>query len=262
VVVVVLQYVSDARIAPYRALCKNDADAIELHGEAMLIGSALLSTLAVIEIALRNRVHAQVAHDFGIDTWLTTNPSPVMLQNSELSAVAQAKRQAQQDRYSKLTNAQKRILDATAYPNGVPPNMAHKKLAKRRQEAITVTEGEVVAHTTLFFWKRFFAPEYEPTLWKRSVKRLFPNKTLSRADVSEHVETLYRARNRLAHHEPMHGQRLERAISSVEFIRQNLDCRVPSDDGPLCIFSRVQFENLCERKNAFDGSWQRLTQQA
>jgi hypothetical protein len=258
---VVLQYVSEARIAPYRALCKTDLDAIELHGAAMLIGSALLSTLAVIEIALRNRVHAQVAADFGDDNWLTTNPSPVELQNSELSAVAQAKRQAQQDRYSKLTNAQKRVLDAVAYPNGMPALIKHKTLAKRRQESITVTEGEVVAHTTLFFWKRFFAPEYEPTLWKRSVKRLFPNKTLSRSNVSEHIETLYRARNRVAHHEPMHGQRLERAISSVDFVRMNLDCRIPSNEGPLCIFSQAQYENLQDRKVVFDKSWQRLTQQ-
>lgn len=225
----------------------------------MLIGSALLSVIALVEIALRNRVHSQIGVDFGEKNWLTTLPSPVPLQKSEEAVRAKAVKDAQKDRYSKLTNQDKRQLDRIAFPNGTPENIKPATLSKRRQETITVSEGEVVAHTTIFFWKRFFAPEYEPTLWKRSVKRVFPNKKLERSQVSSHVETLYRARNRLAHHEPMHGRRLDEAIESLEFIRQNMDVREPSESGPLCVFTDSQHRNLLGKKAQFDDAWARLT---
>ena len=251
-------YVSTARLKPYADLCANERDALELHGEAMLIGSSLLAVIALIEIALRNRVHSQISESFSEPNWLTADPSPVPLQKSEEGLVKQARKQAQKDRYSKLTNKEKRLLDNIAYPNGVPNTIRHDTLSKKRQEAIALSEGEVVAHTTIFFWKRFFAPEYEPTIWKRSIKKLFPNKTLSRADVSKHVETIYRARNRLAHHEPMYGERLNTAIRSIEFIRENMDVKTPSANGPLADFTNAQYQNLLGRKAQFDGAWIRL----
>ncbi len=254
-----LNYVSSARISPYKKHCKTDAEAIELHNECMLIGSALLSVISMIEIALRNRVHTQIAKDFGRQDWLTINPSPVPLGSSETSAISQAVRQAQQDKYSKLSNSDKLKLNAVAYPHGVPPNITHKRLSKKRQEKISVTEGEVVAHTTLFFWKRFFAPEYEPTLWDRSVKRTFPNKTLGRSDVSAQIEIIYRARNRLAHHEPMYGLRLRQAVSAVDFVRLNFDSKFPDQNGPLCIFTQFQHDNLMAKLHHFESRWKEIT---
>lgn len=254
-----ITYVSSARLRPYVDLCANEEDALNLHGEAMLMGSALLSVIALVEIALRNRLHSQIGKDFGEGNWLTVHPNSVPLHGSEENLRTKAVKQAQQDRYSKLSNQEKRQLDRVAYPQGLPTNIRHSTLSRRRQQSITIREGEVVAHTTIFFWKRFFAPEYEPTLWKRSVKRLFPNKTLERADVSKHIETLYRARNRLAHHEPMHGQRLEDAIQSLEFIRQNMDVRRPSNTGPLCIFTDFQHRNLLDKKAQFDDAWDKLS---
>lgn len=253
-----LSYVSLARLQPYVDLCGTEDDALALHGEAMLLGSTLLSTLASIEIALRNRIHSQLGTDFATLNWLTTAPTPLPLRDSELKHIVDAQRQARRDRYSKLTNLEKRQLDRLAFPCGIPPNIKHQKLSTKRQQQITLSEGEIVAHTTLFFWKRFFAPDYEPTLWKRSIKKLFPNKTLSRSAVSEHIETLYLARNRLAHHEPMYGPRLEKALRSVAFVRENLDSRFPDANGPLALFTQVQFENLIEKKAVFDDAWHRL----
>ncbi len=255
-----VKYVSDARLRPYSDICDNEKDAIELHGEAMLIGSALLSVIALFEIALRNRVHSQLGKDFGTNDWLVTVPNSVPLAKSELDLRSKAMKQARQDRYSKLTNTEKRNLDAVAYPDGLPAGIKHTTLSKKRQSVITVSEGEIVAHTTLFFWKRFFASEYEPTIWKRSVKKVFPNKQLNRPDVSQHVEVLYRARNRLAHHEPMYGARLEQALVSIKFVRENMDVRIPSADGPLCLFTESQYRQLLGQKAQFDEAWRRLTQ--
>lgn len=252
-------YVSQARLQPYLAVCKNLEDALDLHSEAMLIGSTLLSLIAMIEIALRNRLHQQMGTDFGNKDWLTTDPCPVPLQPSEIDVRSKAVRQARMDRYSKLTNKEKRQLDLVAFPQGMPETIKHSTLSKRRQSVITLKEGEVVAHTTLFFWKRFFAPDFEPTIWKRSARKLFPNKTLSRSDVSVHVETLYRARNRLAHHEPMYGPRLNNAIAAAQFVRENLDCRFADPNGPLCRFTQNQYTTVVARKAEFDEAWRRLS---
>ena len=253
-----LSYVSEARLRPYLELCTNEEDAMRLHGESMLMGSALLSVVALVEIALRNRVHGQIGSDFGEEQWLTRMPNSVPLQKSEQNLRLKAIKQAKQDRYSKLNNREKQQLENLAYPEGLPEGIKPQTRSKKRQEMISVNEGEVVAHTTIFFWKRFFAPEYEPTLWKRSVKRVFPNKKLNRSDVSSHVETLYRARNRLAHHEPMYGDRLENAIRSLEFVRENMDVRSPSQSGPLCSFTESQHRLLLEKKELFDEAWSRL----
>lgn len=65
-------------------------------------------------------------------------------------------------------------------------------------------------------------------LWRRSLKGVFPNKKLQRSDVSRHLEEIYQTRNRLAHFEPVFGQRLDNALGSIDFIIKNLGTRRPS----------------------------------
>jgi hypothetical protein len=221
----------------------------------MLLGSALLAVISVIEIAMRNRLHAQIANDFGSKTWLTDNPLTVSLMPRDIKLIKDAIKQAQRDKYSKLTNGQKRQLDLRAYPQGVPTNIKQSTLLKGRQQTIRIAEGDIVANTTIYFWKRFFAPEYEPKLWKRSVKKVFPNKSLRRADVSVHVEQLYKTRNRLAHHEPIFGDKLRRASDSVDFMLWNFDSRRPSDDAPLKLFAERPYNHFKKRTHEFQALW-------
>lgn len=107
----------------------------------------------------------------------------------------------------------------------IPPKA---KRAKKRQEQLTVSHGQIVAQLTFYFWKRLFADNYESSLWKRSLKKVFPNKTLSRAEVALQMEVLYQMRNRLAHHEPIYGARLENFISALTFVETNLGTRHPN----------------------------------
>lgn len=226
-------FVSSERLAAFHTITGSERDAIILHQQVLAVGSALAPILAIFEISLRNTVCEQLRTAFGIPGWLKTPPAPFEWGDEEKNKIRDAERYAQRASYAKLTNVQKRALDDTAYPQGVPANAKHETRVKARQKAIQVTSGQVVAQLTLYFWKRLFSDDYEKTLWKRSLRQIFPNKRLERADVSKHLEVLYQARNRVAHHEPIYDDRLAEVLVAVEFVIQNFRSRRPSDDTPL-----------------------------
>lgn len=226
-------FVSSERLAAFHTITGSERDAIILHQQVLAVGSALAPILAIFEISLRNTVCEQLRTAFGIPGWLKTPPPPFVWGDEEKNKIRDAERHAQRASYAKLTNIQKRALDDIAYPRGVPDNAKHETRVKARQKAIQVTSGQVVAQLTLYFWKRLFSDDYEKTLWKRSLRQIFPNKRLERADVSKHLEVLYQARNRVAHHEPIYDDRLAEVLVAVEFVSQNFRSRRPSDDTPL-----------------------------
>lgn len=226
-------FVSSERLAAFHTITGSERDAISLHQQVLAVGSALTPILAIFEISLRNTVCEQLRTAFGNPGWLKTPPAPFEWGDEEKNKIKEAERHAQRASYAKLTNVQKRALDDIAYPQGVPANVKHETRVKARQRAIQVTNGQVVAQLTLYFWKRLFSDDYAKTLWKRSLRQIFPNKRLERADVSKHLEILYQARNRVAHHEPIYDDRLAEVLVAVEFVSQNFRSRRPSDDTPL-----------------------------
>lgn len=102
--------------------------------------------------------------------------------------------------------------------------------------AIQLGLGPVIAQLTLFFWKRLFSADDEAHLWSRSLKRLFPDKRVKRGEVATHLEILYQARNRIAHHEPIYGQRLASVLASVDFATMRFDAPEP---GPNSVLAKV-----------------------
>lgn len=140
---------------------------------------------------------------------------------------------ARRAEYSKLTHAQKHALDALAYPAGRPPSKSHLDRAKDRRKQIAVSDGKIIAELTLYFWKRLYGPEYDQSLWRTSLKRTFPDKKLSRANVAIQLERIYQARNRLAHHEPVLHRRFADTMQAIEFIVQHLDAAKPDKTTPL-----------------------------
>lgn len=226
-------FISSERLAAFHAITGSERDAIVLHQQVLSVGSALAPILAIFEISLRNTICEQLRAAFGIPGWLKTPPAPFEWGDEEKTKIKEAERHSQRASYAKLTSVQKRALDTIAYPQGVPGNAKHETRVKARQKAIQVTSGQVVAQLTLYFWKRLFSEDYEKTLWKRSLRQIFPNKRLERADVSKHLEVLYQARNRVAHHEPIYDDRLDEVLAAVEFVSRNFRSRRPSDDTPL-----------------------------
>ncbi|MBO9739339.1 Abi family protein [Xanthomonas axonopodis pv. begoniae] len=214
--------VSAERLATFVQISGSERDALSLHDMTVSIASALVPVLCLVEISLRNAVSERLRTVFATPDWLTQPPPPFAWRSSEADKVKEAKRQAQRASYAKLTDSSRKALDATAFPNGIPNGLKYENRIKRRQAILPITHGQLVAQLTMFFWKRIFSNDYENTLWKRGLKTLFPNKAIKRGDVASHLEVIYQARNRLAHHEPIYGGRLKELIESLDFIVANL----------------------------------------
>lgn len=233
----IARLISHERLAAFVAITGTERDALALHHETMLLQGALAPVMGVIEIALRNAIGERLRGLFGVPDWLRAPPPGFEWRGEERDAVRRAVSHARRAAYAKMTAAEKKGLEALAFPHGVPEGLSHEDRVKRRQAAITVTVGPVIAQLTLFFWKRLFSADYEAKLWKRSLKRLFPDKDVDRAAVAWRLEVLYQARNRLAHHEPLHGPRLAKLIGAIDFIAAKFG--TPGADGATALTRMV-----------------------
>lgn len=213
---------SSERVDALKRITGSEKDAIELHHEMLLVSAALMPLAALLEIAIRNAVCDQLRSLFGAPNWLTSPPPPFVWRGEESDSLRRATRHAQRAMYAKKSQREKRALDDVAFPQGLPPNLSHEQRAKERQKAISITQGQLIAQLSLFFWKRLFSSDYQATLWDRSLKRIFPDKTVRRPIVAGHLEAVYQARNRIAHHEPLYGTRLADALAALEFLKTEL----------------------------------------
>ncbi|WP_243784550.1 hypothetical protein [Paracoccus versutus] len=224
----------------------------------MSLGVALMAVTGLIEVGLRNATCKHLDTSLGGSGWLRRPPNGLRWSAYEIQSIRNGERAAQRAIYSKMTSAEKADLDDIAFPNGVPQNIKHRKLAEKRQSSIIANDGQVIAQLTMFFWKRLFSETYEVSLWKRAIKRVFPNKTLDRSDVAAKLEVIYQVRNRLAHHEPVYGRRLEDALIAIEFVAHNLESRVPSSEAPFAKFILPQRDILSGQVAIFRTTFERL----
>jgi hypothetical protein len=229
----VTRMLSAERLRALTALTGSAQIAIELHQETLRVGASLMTVIATVEIALRNSVCENLTQHFAVPNWLRQPPVPFQWRAPELKKVAMAHDSARRAEYSKLTQAQKHALDALAYPSGRPSARSHLDRAKDRRKHIAVSDGKIIAELTLYFWKRLYGPDYDQSLWRTSLKRTFPYKKLSRADVAIQLEHIYQVRNRLAHHEPVLHRRFVDTMRAIEFVVQHLETAKPDCSTPL-----------------------------
>jgi hypothetical protein len=224
---------SAERLQTLKTLTGSLRQAIEIHQDTLRVGASLMTVIATIEIALRNTVCENLTRHFGVANWLRQPPVPFHWRAPELKKVSMAHDSARRAEYSKFSQTEKHALDALAYPTGRPPSKSHLDRARDRRKNIAVSDGNVIAELTLYFWKRLYGPEYEQALWRTSLKRTFPYKKLSRADVAVQLEHIYQARNRLAHHEPVLHGRFADTIRAIKFVVQHLETAQPREATPL-----------------------------
>lgn len=255
----IVDYISSERLETFERLTDRCEKAIALHNHTLQLGSSLMSMIALIELSVRNATNQQLIDDFGDPEWILSGRNRIPFKKTEQSALSSAKRHAQKSAYSKLSYKEKGYLDAFAYPSGKPRGTSHAPEVKRRTELFVVRHGQIISQTTFYFWKRLYSREYEPDLWKRSLKKIFPNKTVQRSDVSTTLEAIYRTRNRVAHHEPIYGQRLSEAMASIENLRNMLGTKSVEENSTFKDFSRVQYLRLRMDYEAFQEAWRTLT---
>jgi hypothetical protein len=256
-----VRLLSSERLARFAALVGTERDGIELHRLSMEIAGALMPVIGTIEIALRNAIANRLKLMFGTANWLTVPPVPFRWKSEEKESIDKAVRHAQRVAYAKMNSVEKSSLDRIAFPSGIPPGTSHERHSKERQNAIRVESGQIIAQLTMYFWKKLISDDYEQTLWKRSLKNLFPNKSIKRGEIARHLEKIYQVRNRIAHHEPVYGHRLFDFIESVEFVCRNFESRHPHDSSILMRMTADHRKRLAETAHAFEAAVQMLRAQ-
>jgi hypothetical protein len=229
----VTSLLSGERLAQFLDLSGSLRPAVALHQQTLRVAGSLMSVIAVVEIALRNTISSYLAAHFGTADWPRHPPRPFVWRDQEKARIGAAIASAQRAAYAKLDTAAKHAIDDRLFRHGVPAGLGHDKHAKIRQHTLSVPNSQVIAQLSLCFWKRLFSAEYDTSLWRPVLKRIFPDKTLRRADVAKQLEHVYQARNRIAHHEPVYGRRLRDTLEAIDFIATRLEQREPSRTTPL-----------------------------
>jgi hypothetical protein len=254
-------FLSAPRLQTFLDLTKSGLreDAIELHQATMSMGVAIMAVTGLIEVSLRNAACKQLNMIFGRPDWLRNPPLGLQWQNLEGNSIRKAQKQARRAAYSKMTGPQKAALDTQAFTGGKPAGLSHEEVASRRQAMIVVADSQVIAQLTMHFWKRLFSDQYEAMLWKRGLRKTFPNKALGRADIAAHLEVIYEMRNRLAHHEPVYGSRLDAVLEAISFVSTYLGNRDPRVVSPFAKLILPQRDILSGQVAILRSTFERLT---
>jgi len=206
---------------------------IQIHQDTLALNSQLIKIVATIEIALRNTIYANIMHHFEAANWLQQPPVKLNLEDGDRKKIVMALDSAKRSEYAKKSQAEKAVLKAEVFPKGKPRDIKPFKYVQKKRENISVSDGKIIAELTFAFWKRLYSAEYEQQLWRTTLKRTFPNKTLKRSQVSAQLEIVYQMRNRLAHHEPVVGDRFHKLIGAIRFVQQELNTKASSPPHPL-----------------------------
>ncbi len=172
---VISKGLSQERFGAYRRATCGNAAALALYEWNNAISAALWADIAHLEILVRNAMHEQLtawsSRTCGEPRWYL-DPNRVLTPN-RLADVAAARQRA------------------TTGRRGKPE-----------------TSGRVVTELSFGFWRYLVSSHYDRTLWKPILSRSFPLQPRRKA-VHTGLAHLHELRNRIAHHEPIHAERLE-----------------------------------------------------
>lgn len=166
----VRRLLSPARLAPYCEVAgRLGCDPLALYAWNVRVSSAFFEDLHYFEVALRNAIDGALTEQFGSENeWFDT---PGLLSLRSRRAVAEARRRARGD-------------------SGRVPS-----------------HGKTVAELPFGFWWSLLADEYNRSLWQPALRHAFTG-PMRRRTLHGRVDDLRRLRNRIAHHEPIHGRDL------------------------------------------------------
>ncbi|MBI9113774.1 Abi family protein [Sanguibacter suaedae] len=154
--------------AAIRAEGATGYDALDLYVYNMALAGALLGPLHILEVVVRNSMHAALAEFAGREDWWEDSRVPL-------------------DRWH---------LDQV--------RKARDKVARTRHATSAVSPNDVVAATDFGFWTSLLQSRYDRPLWQDVLSEAFPHSRRQRDQLKRGLDTLRRLRNRVTHHEPIH----------------------------------------------------------
>lgn len=112
------------------------------------------------------------------------------------------------------------LLDPTTLN---PPGIAKVRgvLARLEREGYPREHPRVIAALPFSFWKGLFARRYEQ-LWRTRLRHAFSGVGLRR-EILEPLTNLHLWRNRIAHHDSLLGQDLQRRLDEMTYIANAID---------------------------------------
>lgn len=179
-------WISAERFAPFLEHADGDRTlAFDLYLWHARIAGASLTTLHHFEVALRNV----------IDRQLQAGDHQTPIERSWL-------------------------LDPTTLS---PPGIAKVRgvLARLEREGYPREHPRIIAALPFSFWKGLFARRYEH-LWRTRLRHAFPGVGLRR-EILEPLTNLHLWRNRVAHHDSLLGQDLERRLEEMIGVANAID---------------------------------------
>ncbi|CAN1519431.1 hypothetical protein MCEMIH15_01041 [Caulobacteraceae bacterium] len=247
-------FISAERLDKLLKLTGDLQVAIKIHQDTLAFNCQLIKVVATIEIALRNTIYANIMHHFEAANWLQQPPVKLNLEDGDRKKIVKALDSAKRSEYAKKSQAEKAVLKAEVFPKGKPKDIKPFKYVQRKRENIPVSDGKIIAELTFAFWKRLYAAEYEHQLWRTTLKRTYRNKSLKRSEVSAQLEIVYQMRNRLAHHEPVVGDRFHKLIGAIRFVLQELNTKASSSPHPLEKLLAADVQQAISLQSALESS--------
>lgn len=173
-------WLTPERLARYVAVSSDDTAAVELYEWNIVVSGAFYEVLGMVEVLLRNAMHTQLVH------WqLRRGRSCAWFDDP-------------------TTGLHQRSIDDVTKARG--------------RLHVPATQGRIVAELPFGFWRYLLERRYQTTLWPQALRRGFPHLGAGgRRVLRDTVLDLQGLRNRIAHHEPIHGIDLSRRH------RQSLD---------------------------------------
>lgn len=187
------------------------SQAVLIHELLTELNGSIFASLQIFEIHLRNMLDHQLNEMYGND-WEVKGP----FASARLKgAVTSAKNRAHRNAYGKLPNSDRKALRAglTGRRETILKNAAAK---------VSISKADTISNFYFSFWRMLFLKTYEPSLWNFGLRKIFPNKVVSRGVVSDHLETILKVRNRIAHHELVHSKLCESYIESLTYLTKQL----------------------------------------
>jgi hypothetical protein len=93
---------------------------------------------------------------------------------------------------------------------------------ERLEKGKGITRSRVVAGVSFGFWAGLFSKKYEE-LWRHRLRYAFPHGSIMRKDLTEPMRLIQRFRNRVAHHDCLLGQNIERRADDMLLIAGWID---------------------------------------
>ena len=170
-----------------RATGGDREKALHLYTWNTALSAAFYGPLQGLEVALRNALHRQLTERYGAEWY--DNPA-AGLDTGGLDRIADAKQEVER---SGRASGPGRIVAGLSLGFWISLLRSGGRIDSARRKA-----------------------DYETTLWRPALRTAFPHrKSLTRRQAHTPLEHLRTLRNRIAHHEPIFGRRLDQDYRSI-----------------------------------------------